>query len=282
MYETGSNLSTSQGVVLKNVRKVFGETTEVLKSISLDIKDKEFLILVGPSGCGKSTLLRVIGGLLSPTEGSVVISGELSVAPRPDVGIVFQSFNLFPWRTVLKNIEFGLENRGVVSQRRREIAKYWVARMGLDGFEHFYPGQLSGGMQQRVGLARALAIEPSILLMDEPFGSLDAQTRLLMQGELMDLWSTERKTVVFVTHDVEEALFLADRVFVLSSRPGSIIDTVPVPFPRPRQDALRGDPEFAALKERLWERLKVFTTQGQIGAKGVKAVRHDPKYPGRH
>ncbi|MGI8516207.1 MAG: ABC transporter ATP-binding protein [Acidimicrobiia bacterium] len=258
------------------------ESMLVLSDVNMSISEGEFCCVIGPSGCGKSTLLRVIGGLLAPTEGTVVISGEVSVAPRLDVGIVFQSFNLFPWRTVVKNIEFGLESRGEARQRRREIAKYWVARMGLDGFEQFYPGQLSGGMQQRVGLARALAIEPSILLMDEPFGSLDAQTRLLMQGELMGLWSTERKTVVFVTHDVEEALFLADRVFVMSARPGSIIDTVRVPFPRPRQDALRGDPEFAALKERLWERLKAFTVQGQIGAGGDKPVRHDPKYHKRH
>jgi NitT/TauT family transport system ATP-binding protein len=172
------------------------------------------------------------------------------------MGVVFQSFNLFPWRTVISNIELGLENRGLKSEERTRRARHWVELVGLSGFEDFYPSQLSGGMQQRVGLARALAVEPAILLMDEPFGSVDAQTRLLMQEELLRLWAMERKTVLFVTHDVEEAIFLGDRVVVFSSRPGRIVDIIDVPFDRPRVDALRGDAHFARLKEELWERLK--------------------------
>jgi NitT/TauT family transport system ATP-binding protein len=212
--------------------------------------------VIGPSGCGKSTLLRILGGLIRPSGGRVVIGGSVCTSPRPDVGVVFQSFNLFPWRTVAQNVELGLEERGLGRAERRERAGRWLERVGLNGFEHFYPSQLSGGMQQRVGLARALAIEPDILLMDEPFGSLDAQTRLLLQAELMRLWALDRKTVVFVTHDVEEALFLADRVVILSPRPGVVVGDVPVPFDRPRGDPLRADPAFASLREELWESLK--------------------------
>jgi NitT/TauT family transport system ATP-binding protein len=228
----------------------------VLQGVDLDVSKGEFCCLIGPSGCGKSTLLRIIGGLIAPTGGRVAIDGQPVVSPRPDVGVVFQSFNLLPWRTVAGNVELGLEEQGVSRTARRERARAWIARVGLDGFGRFYPGQLSGGMQQRVGLARALAIEPDILLMDEPFGSLDAQTRLLMQGDLLELWGASRKTVLFVTHDVEEALFLADRVLVMSPRPGLVIDAVDVPFERPRRDALRGDARFARIKEDLWERLK--------------------------
>ncbi len=175
----------------------------------------------------------MVDGLIPPGSGEVRIHGTLTRSPRRDVGVVFQSFNLFPWRTVAENVALGLENRRIPRGERKERVRKWLALVGLEGFEDFYPSQLSGGMQQRVGLARALAVEPGILLMDEPFGSVDAQTRLLMQGELMRIWAVDRKTVVFVTHDVEEAL-----------------------FPRPRTDALRGDPEFARLKESLWERLK--------------------------
>jgi NitT/TauT family transport system ATP-binding protein len=179
------------------------------------------------------------------------------------MGVVFQSFNLFPWRTVIANVELGLENRGLRSAERARKAGHWIQLVGLAGFEDFYPSQLSGGMQQRVGLARALAVEPDILLMDEPFGSVDAQTRLLMQEELLRIWAIEKKTVLFVTHDVEEAIFLGDRVAVFSSRPGRIVDIIDVPFRRPRVDALRGDAHFARLKEELWERLKTGLIAGQ-------------------
>ena len=232
------------------------ERMPVLEDVTLSIGKGEFCCFIGPSGCGKSTLLRVVDGLIPPSSGDVRIHGTLTRSPRRDVGVVFQSFNLFPWRTVAENVALGLENRGIPRRVRKERARKWLALVGLEGFEDFYPSQLSGGMQQRVGLARALAVEPDILLMDEPFGSVDAQTRLLMQGELMRIWAVDRKTVVFVTHDVEEALFLGDRVVVFSNRPGRIIKIIDVSFPRPRTDALRGDPEFARLKESLWERLK--------------------------
>lgn len=226
----------------------------VLSGVNLTVARGEFCCIIGPSGCGKSTLLRVIDGLFAPTDGRVTVDGELLTSPRASIGMVFQSFNLLPWRTVEANVELGLEQRGVPKRERRERSRSWLHRVGLEGFETFYPSQLSGGMQQRVGLARALAVEPDILLMDEPFGSLDAQTRVLMQGELMDLWSADRKTVVFVTHDVEEAIFLADRVVVLSSRPGHIVDVVDVQFPRPRS---RADPDFAKLREELWDGLRL-------------------------
>lgn len=228
----------------------------VLDDVSLAVEEGEFVCLIGPSGCGKSTLLRIVDGLLLPTQGTIRIQGQVTRAPRRDIGVVFQSFNLFPWRTVLDNVQLGLEHQGVPRRARQERAHRWLDLVGLTGFEHFYPAQLSGGMQQRVGLARALAVEPQILLMDEPFGSLDAQTRLLMQEELLRLWTVDRKTVVFVTHDVEEALFLADRVMVLSHRPGRLIESVRVPFSRPRLDALRGQADFARLKGLLWQRLK--------------------------
>jgi ABC-type nitrate/sulfonate/bicarbonate transport system ATPase subunit len=239
------------------------ERIEVLEKVSLDVQDGEFCCVIGPSGCGKSTLLRILDGLIRPTSGQVVIRGTVCTSPRADVGVVFQSFNLFPWRTVAQNVELGLEERGIGRAERHERAGRWLDRVGLTGFEHFYPGQLSGGMQQRVGLARALAIEPDILLMDEPFGSLDAQTRLLLQAELLRLWALDRKTVVFVTHDVEEALFLADRVVILSPRPGSVVGSVKVPFDRPRGDRLRADPAFAQLREELWEGLKAGITVPQ-------------------
>jgi NitT/TauT family transport system ATP-binding protein len=201
-------------------------------------------------------LLRIIDGLLRPSSGRILIDGTPMRGPRPDLGFVFQGFNLFPWRTVAANVMLGLESRSMSRADRARTARRWLELVGLAGFEDFYPSQLSGGMQQRVGLARALAIEPSILLMDEPFGSVDAQTRLIMQSELLRLWAADRKTVIFVTHDVEEALFLADRIVVFSQRPGRVLDVLEVPFARPRLDELRGDAEFARLKEELWEKLK--------------------------
>jgi len=242
-----------------NVSKVFrGQPKDVqaLDGISLTMKEREFYCLIGHSGCGKSTLLRIIDGLIKPTTGEVRIKGELVNQPGWDRGMVFQHFNLLPWRTVLGNIEFGLENRKVPRRELRERAMRYLSMVGLDGFEHAYPSQLSGGMQQRVGLARALAIEPEILLMDEPLGSLDAQTREVMQAELMRIWSIEKRTVLFVTHDIEEAIFLADRVIVLSQRPGRVVEIIDVDFPRPRDENLRTLPGFTEMRSRIWQTLK--------------------------
>ena len=241
------------------VSKVFRsqpKDIQALDSISLSMKEQEFYCLIGHSGCGKSTLLRIIDGLIKPTSGEVRIKGELVNQPGWDRGMVFQHFNLLPWRTVLGNIEFGLENRKVPRREQRERAMRYISMVGLDGFEHSYPSQLSGGMQQRVGLARALAIEPEILLMDEPLGSLDAQTREVMQAELMRIWSIEKRTVLFVTHDIEEAIFLADRVIVMSQRPGRVVEIIDVDFPRPRDENLRTLPAFTEMRSRIWQTLK--------------------------
>lgn len=229
----------------------------VLDGLDLTIKRGEFCSIVGPSGCGKSTTLRVIDGLIRPDSGSVVADGRPVTEPSPDKAFVFQQFNLLPWRTVLGNVEFGLENMGVSKKERRERARRWLEVVGLSKFEDYYPAQISGGMQQRVGLARALATEPDTILMDEPFGSVDAQTRMLLQEEILRIWDQDKKkTVLFVTHDIEEALFLSDRVIVMSPRPARILRSVDVSFERPRTDELRGDAEFAHLKEEIWVELK--------------------------
>lgn len=237
-------------------RKAEAEKVIALAPMDLAIEEGEFVAVVGPSGCGKSTLLRIIDGLQPADEGEVRIRGQVVTAPGPDRGMVFQHHNLMPWRTVRRNVEYGLENQGVDKRTRQSIAMDWLTKVDLDTFADFHPGQLSGGMQQRVGLARALAIDPDILLMDEPFGALDAQTRIQLQDELEQLWRASRKTVVFVTHDIEEALFLSDRVVVMSARPGRVVEEIAVPFARPRTDDLRGDPDFAEMKTRVWSLLK--------------------------
>lgn len=230
--------------------------THALSDVSFSVEAGEFLVIIGASGCGKSTLLRMMDGLIPPSSGRVLLRNEPITRPGPDRGVVFQHAHLMPWRTVRKNIEFGLECLGLDKAERRERSSKYIAMVGLSGFEDHYPGQLSGGMQQRVGLARAFAVEPEILLMDEPFGALDAQTRLVLQGELERIWSFERRTAVLITHDMEEALFLADRVVVLSSRPGRVSSIVDVPFERPRRDVVRSDPTFGRMKLQLWEALK--------------------------
>jgi len=229
----------------------------VLENFSLQVKDLEFLVLLGPSGCGKSTLLRIINGIESSDDGRILIDGQdVTGTTGHGRGMVFQSFELFPWRTVLDNVAFGLEVAGVEKQQRLAQARACVELVGLTAFENAYPHQLSGGMQQRVGIARALAIKPSILLMDEPYGALDVQTRDLLQDELLNIWERERKTVVFVTHSIEEALYLADRIVVMSPRPGRIAQIIDVPFARPRRDEIKTDPEFLKLRRHIWESLK--------------------------
>jgi NitT/TauT family transport system ATP-binding protein len=237
-------------------RNAEDEEIHALAGVNFEVEEGEFLAIIGASGCGKSTLLRIIDGLLPPTRGQVLLHGRAVDSPGPDRGVVFQQSNLLPWRTVLRNVEFGLECQGVGTRERRERARGYVEMVGLAGFERYYPGQLSGGMQQRVGLARAFATEPEILLLDEPFGALDAQTRVLLQGELERIWSEHRRTAILVTHDIEEAIYLADRVLVMSSRPGRVKEVVSIGFPRPRSDAVRSDPAFAELKGRLWEALR--------------------------
>jgi NitT/TauT family transport system ATP-binding protein len=234
---------------LRNVTKIFeaenGER-EALEAINLVVKPAEFLCIVGPSGCGKTTLLRMIAGLDYPSSGEIILDGKRVTGPSPDRGMVFQEFSLFPWKTVLKNVEFGLEILEV--PEKRQIAEEYIELVGLQGFEHSYPYELSGGMKQRVAIARALATNPSILLMDEPFGSVDAQTRNVLQEELLEIWARTKKTVLFVTHSVDEAVYLGDRILVMSTRPGRIIECMRVTLPRPRK---RTSIEANELRERL-------------------------------
>ncbi|MFY1645107.1 ABC transporter ATP-binding protein, partial [Methanoculleus bourgensis] len=226
------------GVTIKDVGKTFkkedGTATPALEGVTLEIRDKEFVCLVGPSGCGKTTLLRIIAGLETPTTGSVTIDGSAVTGPDPKRGMVFQEYSLFPWRRVIDNIAFGLEMKGVSREERRQTAEYYLKMVGLSRFRDAYPFELSGGMRQRVAIARALANEPDVLLMDEPFGALDAQTRNRMQKELLCLWKKTEKTIVFVTHSVDEAVYLSDRIIVLSPRPGSVQEIITIPWPRPR------------------------------------------------
>ena len=245
-----------RGVSKSFPRQAGDGSLKVLNDVGFSLDSGTFACLVGPSGCGKSTLLRIIDGLIPPDSGEVIIAGDPVRAPSLDRGFVFQQFNLLPWRTVMGNVEFGLENLGVDRGERRRRAEEIIKLVDLEGFERYYPAQLSGGMQQRVGLARALAIEPSILLMDEPFGSVDDQTRMLLQDELLKIWEKSQKTVIFVTHDIEEALFLGDRIVVMRARPSKISRILRVPFGRPRTDEIRGSPEMGRLKQEIWEELR--------------------------
>ncbi|NQE05327.1 NitT/TauT family transport system ATP-binding protein [ANME-1 cluster archaeon GoMg1] len=223
---------------IRNLSKTFStEEGEMmaLENISLEVKPAEFLCIIGPSGCGKTTLLRMVAGLDHPSSGEIILDGKEVKGPSPDRGMVFQEFSLFPWRTVLKNVEFGLEIKKVGNKARREIAERYIELVGLRGFENCYPYELSGGMKQRVAIARALATEPSILLMDEPFGSVDAQTRNILQEELLRIWKRTKKTILFVTHSVDEAVYLSDRVVVMSVRPGCLVKCLDVNIPRPRK-----------------------------------------------
>lgn len=253
---------------LEAARKFFGDT-EALREVSLDIDDQEFVSVIGPSGCGKTTLLRLVAGLIRPDGGTVAIDGSAVTAPRPNVTVVFQNFRLLPWRTVEANVAYGLRLRGVPAREARRRVQPYISTVGLAGFERRYPAQLSGGMQQRVGLARALAVDPEILLMDEPFGALDAQTREVMQQELLNIWTGSRKTVLFVTHSIDEALVLSDRVIVMSARPGMILEDLRVPFDRPRDaTALRVDKHFADLRTRMWGLLRGSQPDAVSGAPG--------------
>jgi len=222
---------------VENITKIFinGMTQiKALDNVNFEVYENEFLCIVGPSGCGKSTLLQIIAGLEKPTSGKVLIDGIEVKDPGPDRCLIFQENTLFPWRTLLQNVEYGLEIAGINPNKRKEIAMRYIKLVGLSGFENSYPHQLSGGMKKRGEIARALAIDPEVLLMDEPFGSLDAQTRKIMQGELLKIWERNKKTVIFVTHSVIEAVFLADRIIVMSSRPGRVKGIINVDLPRPR------------------------------------------------
>ena len=250
------------GLVIERVSRTFpavggGKPTRALEETSLVVAENEFIAILGPSGCGKSTLLRIVAGLDRASTGRVLLDGTAVSAPGPDRGMVFQSYTLFPWLTVAQNIGFGLREKGVGENERATRVAEYVRRVGLAGFEHHYPKQLSGGMQQRTALARALANDPRILLLDEPFGALDHQTRSLMQELLLEIWEADRKTVLFVTHDIDEAIFMANRVVVLSARPGRVKCDVPIDLDHPRHYTVKTSPAFAAFKSRLTEEIRM-------------------------
>jgi NitT/TauT family transport system ATP-binding protein len=247
-------------IIVERVTKTFhdrrGRDVVALGQVDFAVEPREFVALLGPSGCGKSTLLNIIAGLLPPSAGRVYFEGEPRPGRAPVTATVFQEFALFPWRTVRANVELGLEELGLPSPERAERTRRYLDMTGLAGFETKYPHQLSGGMRQRVGIARALAVEPAVLLLDEPFSALDAQTRTLMMDELLGIWERTRQTILYVTHNIQEAVFMADRVIVLSRRPGEVLDVVPIKLSRPRREGQQGDPVFAQTAERIWGLIK--------------------------
>jgi NitT/TauT family transport system ATP-binding protein len=241
-------------VVIDRVSKRYGDL-QALADLEVAVESEEFVAILGPSGCGKSTLLNMIAGLLTPTAGAIYLEGALP-AGRTPTAMVFQEFALFPWRTVQANVEFGLEEAGLPAAARHRRALQYIELTGLAGFEARYPHQLSGGMRQRVGIARALAVDPAVLLMDEPFSALDAQTRQLMQEELLAIWERTRQTIVYVTHNISEAVYMADRVIVLSRRPGRVLADIAVELERPRVESMLGEPAFVHAVERIWSLIK--------------------------
>jgi NitT/TauT family transport system ATP-binding protein len=257
-------------LVVETLSRVFpgvhgGAAVTALQPTTLHVGDNDFVTILGPSGCGKSTLLRMIAGLDRPTSGTITLDGRRITGPGPDRGMVFQSYTLFPWLTIGENIAFGLTEKGMNPAEAREIVAAYIDKVGLRGFENHYPKQLSGGMQQRTAIARALANDPAVLLLDEPFGALDNQTRALMQELLLGIWEREKKTVLFVTHDIEEAIFIASRCLVMSARPGRIKADIAIDLPYPRHYTLKTAPEFSSLKARLTE---------EIRAEAVLAATH--------
>ncbi|WP_426514266.1 ABC transporter ATP-binding protein [Dactylosporangium sp. McL0621] len=245
----------STDISIRAVAKVFpldGRQFVALDEITLEIAKSEFVAIVGPSGCGKSTLLNIVAGLERPSGGEARVGGEPVTGPGPDRGVIFQQFALFPWLTVRKNVEFGLRTAGVPRAQRRARAEHFIDLVGLSRFADALPKTLSGGMKQRCAIARAYAVDPQILLMDEPFGALDSLTRVRLQEQLLQTWSRDQRTVMFVTHDVDEAVFLAGRVVVMAANPGRIVEIVDVGLPYPRTEDVRLGPEFAALRNRVW------------------------------
>lgn len=233
-----------------------GKQVLAIDNFSLTIEEGEFVSIVGPSGCGKSTFLHMVGGFEPIAEGSISVAGRPVSAPGPDRGMLFQDYALFPWRTVLGNVGWSLEVAGMGKQEREERAEHYLDMVGLSSFRDAYPSELSGGMQQRIALARVLAFEPAMLLMDEPFGALDAQTREIMQEELTTIWQRHKRTVLFVTHDIEEAVYLSDRVIVFSARPGRLKADITIDLPRPRKPEIRKSAEFQALRNSIWDMLR--------------------------
>jgi NitT/TauT family transport system ATP-binding protein len=249
---------------LKNVSKTFvnpdGRTFQAIRDVDLAIKDEpdvgEFRVFLGPSGCGKSTILNIVAGLFPPTTGQALLRGQPITGPGPDRGMVFQSYSSYPWLTVLDNVAFGMKLRGVPRDERERVARGWIKKVGLEGTERKYPGQLSGGMRQRVAIARTLAVKPQIILMDEPFGALDVQTRLGMQNLINEIWEEIQGTILFVTHDIAEAVYLADKVHILSAGPGSIVDEITIDLPMHRTEDLKTSRKFRELETLVLDRIR--------------------------
>lgn len=256
-----NSIRRSGGVEVVNLSHIYqsGDTpVTALKDINLRVKGGRFIVLVGPSGCGKSSLLMMMAGLRSQTSGNIICDGKPLTGPDPDrVGVVFQDANLFPWLTAIQNVEFPLKLKGIAKEERRKEAQHALDIVGLGQFATRYPSELSGGMRQRVSIARGLVHNPPVLLMDEPFAALDEQTRLTMGDELLRIWSITQKTVVFVTHSLSEAVYLADEIFVMSARPGEIIDHIEVTLPRPRSQEIMASDDFNRLRERIWAQIRV-------------------------
>lgn len=253
--------SRSGEIHCRDIYKWFG-TTPVIKNLQLDIAHQEFVCVVGPSGCGKTTLLRMIAGLTEIDNGEITIGGQIVNKPLPTVGVVFQQFGLFPWKTVLKNVALPLLAAGVNKDEALQRARDAIELVGLKGSNDRYPAQLSGGMKQRAGLARALAIQPEVILLDEPFAAVDAQTREILQEELLNLWGRHKQTAVFITHSIDEAITLADRVVVMGANPGRIVREIQIPIPRPRTVAsVRRHEQYASLREEIWDLLRVSDTR---------------------
>jgi ABC-type nitrate/sulfonate/bicarbonate transport system ATPase subunit len=268
--------NSASKLIVQNLRKSFrsqrsAEPIQVFDDISFEVHPSEFISLVGPSGCGKTTFLRILDGLIPRDEGNILLNGKAVIKPGPDKGFVFQDSSLLLWRTVIDNVILGLELQGIDKKAARKKAEEYIALVGLKGFEQHYPHELSGGMQQRVNLARALIVDPEILLMDEPFASLDAQTREIMQAELLKMWRQTRKTVIFVTHQIEEAVYLSDRVVVFSARPAKIREIVKVGLARPRSLAVKRTPEFLQLADRIWNLIQqeVLKSMGRENEEGI-------------
>jgi NitT/TauT family transport system ATP-binding protein len=247
-----------------NERKNGIKEFTAINNVHFSVKVGEFLTLVGPSGCGKSTLLDLLGGLTKPTSGQILIDGKPIKGPGLDRGIVFQQYALFPWKTAMGNIEFGLEAKGIPKKERTEIARHFLALVGLSGFENRYPHELSGGMKQRIAIARSLAYEPDVLLMDEPFAALDAQTRETLQTELLRIWEKTKKTIIFITHGIDEAVYLGERIAVMTSRPGTIKKMVQNPIhSRNLDEDIRSTPGFAQARHQIWDLLREEVHQSQ-------------------
>lgn len=249
-----NNIKIRVSQLEKTFRNTGGETTQALVSVNLEVHEGEFVCLLGPSGCGKSTLLNIMAGFKRPSRGEVLIDGRRVTAPDPKYLTLFQNYGLFPWRNVLGNVEYGLEVQGVPKEERRRVANQYISLVGLDKFIYNHPHELSGGMQQRVALARTLAVDPEIIFMDEPLGALDAITRIRLQEEISRIWRNKEKTIVFVTHDIEEAVFLADRIVVMTPCPGRIKSIILVPMSRPRH---RTHPDFVRVRDQVYVGLQL-------------------------